>query len=119
MRARHRFVAISVCVAFALAVVLRAQDRRAISVGPPPAGPYSPAIVAGGFVYVSGMLGTGDDGKLVGPDVASQATRIFEQMSRTLDAAGSSLKDVVQMSVYLSRASDFAAVQTGFVRNFA
>jgi len=110
MRVAHRFVAVFACIAAAGAVALIAQERRAISVGPPPAGPYSPAIAAGGFVYVSGMLGTGEDGKLVGPDITSQATRIFDQMQRTLEAAGSSLADAVHVSVYLKSASDAAAL---------
>ena len=94
---------------------LLAQDRRAISVGPPPAGPYSPAIAVDGLVYVSGMLGAAPEAT----DVRAQARRIFEQMGLTLQAAGSSLAQVVNVQVYLKRAEDAAAFDEVYRTVFA
>ncbi|MEO6223574.1 MAG: RidA family protein [Vicinamibacterales bacterium] len=88
------------------------EQRRVITAGAPPIGPYSPAVVAGGLVYVSGMLGTGADGQLVGPDVASQTTRILDRLREILDAAGSSLGQTVSVSVFLKNPADFEALNT-------
>lgn len=103
-------------VAVALAVVAcqgaqtmeQAGPKIVITAGAPPIGPYSPATVGGGLVYVSGLLGTGDDGQLVGPDVASQTRRILDRMGEILTAAGSSMDQVVSVSVFLKNAGDFA-----------
>lgn len=86
----------------------QAGPKIVITAGAPPIGPYSPATVGGGFVYVSGLLGTGDDGKLVGPDVASQTRRILDRMGEILTAAGSSMGQVVSVSVFLKNPGDFA-----------
>jgi 2-iminobutanoate/2-iminopropanoate deaminase len=90
-----------------------------VSVGAPPAGPYSPAVVAGGFVYTAGVLGIGDNGALVGPDAASQSRRVLDQLRRTLEAAGSSLAQVVSTSVYVKRAEDLGAVDEVYRAAFA
>lgn len=86
----------------------QAGPKIVITAGAPPIGPYSPATVGGGFVYVSGLLGTGDDGKLVGPDVASQTRRILDRMGEILTAAGSSMGQVVSVSVFLKNPGDFS-----------
>jgi reactive intermediate/imine deaminase len=86
----------------------QAGPKIVITAGAPPIGPYSPATVGGGFVYVSGLLGTGDDGKLVGSDVASQTRRILDRMGEILTAAGSSMGQVVSVSVFLKNPGDFA-----------
>ena len=93
-------------------------QRRAITAGPAPIGPYSPAIVAGGLVYVSGMLGTGADGQLVGPDVASQTKRILDRLKEILEAAGSSLAQTVSVSVFLKNPADFEALNATYREYF-
>ena len=94
------------------------EQRKAITAGPAPIGPYSPAIVAGGLVYVSGMLGTGADGKLVGPDVAAQTKRILDRLKEVLEAAGSSLAQTVSVSVYLTNPADFEALNNTYREYF-
>src|SRR5687767_9619579 len=94
------------------------NQRRAITAGPAPIGPYSPAIVAGGLVYVSGMLGTGADGQLVGPDVASQTKRILDRLREVLEASGSSLAQAVSVSVFLKNPADFAALNDTYREYF-
>jgi 2-iminobutanoate/2-iminopropanoate deaminase len=94
------------------------DQRKAITAGPAPIGPYSPAIVAGGLVYVSGMLGTGEDGKLVGPDVASQTKRILDRLKEVLEASGSSLAQTVSVSVYLTNPADFEALNNTYREYF-
>jgi len=93
-------------------------QRRAITAGAPPIGPYSPAVVAGGLVYVSGLLGTGTDGQLVGPDVTSQTKRILDRMQEILVASGSSLSQAVSVSVYLKNPSDFDALNAAYREYF-
>ena len=114
MHLASRLVLILVCMSMGVAG-LRSQDRRVISVGPPPAGPYSPAIAADGFIYVSGMLGAAPESA----DVRAQTRRIIEQMSQTLQAAGSSLAQVVNVQVYLKRAEDAAAFDEVYRMAFA
>ena len=94
------------------------EQRRAITAGAPPIGPYSPAVVAGGLVYVSGLLGTGADGQMVGPDVASQTRRILDRMTEILEAAGSSLGQTVSVSVFLKNPGDFEALNATYREYF-
>jgi 2-iminobutanoate/2-iminopropanoate deaminase len=98
--------------------VLTMSQRRAITAGPAPIGPYSPAIVAGGLVYVSGMLGTGADGQLVGPDVASQTKRIRDRLKEILEASGSSLAQTVSVAVFLKNPADFEALNATYREYF-
>ncbi len=90
--------------------VMQTPSKQIINVGPAPVGPYSPAVKAGGFIYVSGTVSQDDAGAMVGADVAAQTRRILERMRATLSAAGSSLGQAVSVTVYLKSASDFAAM---------
>jgi 2-iminobutanoate/2-iminopropanoate deaminase len=87
--------------------VVPMQRKEIVSAGPAPIGPFSPAVVAGGLVYVSGMLAQDEQGAFVGGNVAAQTKHILERMRKLLDAAGSSLDDAVAVTVYLKSASDF------------
>src|SRR5581483_790865 len=75
---------------------------------PPPAGAYSPAVRAGGFVYVSGQVPRDPkSGELVGDDVESQTRQVLRNVERNLQAAGASLSDVVSVIVYLADIDDW------------
>jgi reactive intermediate/imine deaminase len=76
----------------------------------PAAPPFRPAVHAGRFIYLSGALGMGADGKLVAGDVKAQTKQVLENLKRTLEQNGSRLDKVVSASVYLKRAADFAAM---------
>lgn len=69
--------------------------------GPPPGGPYTPVVVAGGAVYVSGQIPWDAEGKLVGEDIESQARQVFANMELCLAAAGASFADVVKVNGFL------------------
>ena len=87
------------------------QNKEIVNVGPAPIGPYSVAVKAGGFIYLSGTLAQDDKGALVADgDAAAQTRRIIERMREALVASGSSLEHVVAVTVYLKSASDFAAM---------
>jgi 2-iminobutanoate/2-iminopropanoate deaminase len=110
---------IIVLLIFALAapVLTLAKDRKheakpiVISTkdAPPAAGSYSQAIVAGGFVYVSGQVPR-DPGtnKMVEGDISTQTDRVMKNIEAILAAAGSRMDNVVRTTVYLKNVSDFA-----------
>ncbi len=79
--------------------------------GPPPAGPYSPAIRANGFIFVSGhgpiVLETGKP--LRGP-IEDQVHLTIQNVKLVLEAAGSSLDKIVKTTIYLRDIGNFAAM---------
>ncbi|MDB4887409.1 MAG: Endoribonuclease [Gemmatimonadetes bacterium] len=78
---------------------------------PLPKGPYSPAVRAGDFVYVSGQTPRDPmTGELVGDDVATQARFTLSNVQRVLRQAGGELSDVVSLTLYLQHMSDWEAV---------
>ena len=91
----------------AVITVVPMQKKEIVTAGPVPIGPFSPAVVAGGLVYVSGMLAQDEKGAFVGGDVGAQTRHILERARGVLSAAGSSLDDAVAATVYLKAGSDF------------
>ena len=70
---------------------------------PKPVGPYSQAVKAGGFLFVSGQLPIDPkEGKIVAADIASQTKQVMENIKAILEAADYTLKDVVSTTAYLS-----------------
>ena len=70
---------------------------------PNPIGPYSQAVKAGKFLFVSGQLAIDPkEGKLVAADIKLQTRQVMENIKAILQAADYSLKDVLQSTVYLS-----------------
>jgi reactive intermediate/imine deaminase len=106
--------ALSVAVAFATGpsdVAMQMPGKQLVMAGPAPVGPYTPAVKAGGLIYISGTLAQDDAGALVGPgDVAAQTRRVLERMDEVLRAAGSSLAQVASVTVYLTSADHFQAM---------
>jgi reactive intermediate/imine deaminase len=74
--------------------------------------PFSAAVRAGDFVYLGGELATRlDDGMAIVPGgIQAQTRRVLERLSATLEKAGSSLANAASVTVYLSKASDFQAM---------
>lgn len=82
---------------------------------PPPVGAYSPAVRAGGFVFVSGQVPRDPvSGELVGDDIESQTRQVIANVKRALEAAGASLSDVVSVIVYLSDIDDWGRFNTAY-----
>jgi 2-iminobutanoate/2-iminopropanoate deaminase len=74
-------------------------------------GSYSQAIEAGGFIFVSGQIPLiPATGELVEGSVEVQTARVLENLKAILDAAGSSLENVVKTTVYITSMDDFAKV---------
>ena len=87
--------------------------KRVISTAnaPQAIGPYSQAIEAGGFVFVSGQIPLiPATGELVEGSVEVQTARVLENLKAILEAAGSSLENVVKTTVYITNMDDFAKV---------
>jgi 2-iminobutanoate/2-iminopropanoate deaminase len=73
--------------------------------------PYSQAIVANGFVFVSGQLALRPGEKeLVPGDVKAQTEQVFANLRAILEAAGSSLDNLVKTTVFLQNLADFAGM---------
>jgi 2-iminobutanoate/2-iminopropanoate deaminase len=82
-------------------------------------GPYSQAIKANGFVFLSGQIPLDPaTQQLIGGDVAVQTERVLQNLSGVLKAAGSSLEQVVKTTVFLKNMSDFAAMNEVYGRHF-
>jgi len=87
-------------------------ERRAISTGnaPPAIGPYSQAVVAGGFVFCSGTAGidpvTGD----IPPGIADQTRLALRNLEAVLTAAGASLSTLVKTTIFYRDVADFPVI---------
>jgi 2-iminobutanoate/2-iminopropanoate deaminase len=87
--------------------------------GPKPIGPYSQAIRANGFLYVSGQVALDPKtGQLVGADIRQQTERTLENVKGILEAAGSNLHHVVKTTVFLKDMNDFAAMNEVYAKYF-
>ena len=86
---------------------------------PKAVGPYSQAMVAGGFAFCSGQLGLDPaTGQFVAPDTAGQARQVLRNLSAVLEAAGSGMRQVVKTTVFLADMNDFAAMNAEYEKAF-
>ena len=87
---------------------------------PAPKGPYSPAVRAGGFIFVSGQ-GPIDPqtGEVLRGTIAQQTELVLNNLRLILEAAGSSVAKVVKTNVYLDKIEDFAAMNEVYATFFA
>jgi 2-iminobutanoate/2-iminopropanoate deaminase len=82
-------------------------------------GPYSQAVVAGGFVFASGQIPLDPQtGEFVAGGTAEQTEQVLRNLTAVLEAAGSSFAQVVKTTVYLADMSDFAAMNEVYGRYF-
>ena len=86
------------------------------SAAPAELGPYSQAIVAGGFVFCSGTAGidpaTGD----VAEGIEAQTEQALRNISAVLEAAGASLADLVKTTIFYAEVDDFAKLNEVYAR---
>ncbi|HVG28903.1 MAG TPA: RidA family protein [Pyrinomonadaceae bacterium] len=82
-------------------------------------GPYSQAVVAGGFVFASGQIPLDPaTGEFVAGGVAEQTEQVLRNLTEVLKAAGCGLEDVVKTTVFLADMNDFAAMNEAYGRYF-
>jgi 2-iminobutanoate/2-iminopropanoate deaminase len=87
------------------------RDAIRTSSAPAAIGPYSQAVKAGGFVFVSGQIPLDPaTGQMLQGDIAAQTHRVITNLREILAAAGSSLDQVVRSTVYLADMDDFGAM---------
>jgi 2-iminobutanoate/2-iminopropanoate deaminase len=87
--------------------------------GPKAIGPYSQAIKANGFVFVSGQVPLDPvTNTLVSGDVGFQTDRVMKNLKGILTAAGTSLEKVVKSSVFLKNMNDFSAMNEVYGKYF-
>lgn len=80
--------------------------------------PLSEAVLAGDFLFVSGMVGFESDGSVVRGGVAAETDRIMEDLTEILKQADASLTDVVKTNVFLTDANDFSAFNETYAKYF-
>ncbi|MEQ1921552.1 MAG: RidA family protein [Pyrinomonadaceae bacterium] len=108
---------------FALAIAGNAQSggKRAVETvdAPKAIGPYSHAIVANGFIFTAGQVGTDPKtGTLVEGGIEAQTEQVLQNIETVLKAAGSSLDDVVKTTVFLADLNDFAMMNEIYAKRF-
>ena len=93
------------------------RDVIATSKAPQAVGPYSQAIRAGGFIFVSGQIAIDPaNGQIAAGGIAAQTERALKNLSAILGAAGSGLERVVRSTVFLKNMSDFGAMNEVYAR---
>ncbi len=87
---------------------------------PAPRGPYSPAVRAGDFIFVSGQgpIDT-ETNQLSFGDIRHETRLVLSNIRRILEGCGASLADVVKVSVFLADAKDFVAMNEIYAEVFA
>lgn len=87
--------------------------------GPKAIGPYSQAVRANGFVFVSGQIPLDPKTQqVVEGDAAVQTERVLENLKAVVEAAGSTIPRVVKTTVFLADMNDFAAMNEVYARYF-
>jgi len=79
--------------------------------------PYSQAVVAGGFVFVSGQLGLKPGDSSIGGGIEEQTEQVFANLKAILEAAGSGLDRIVRTTVFLQHLADFQAMNAVYARH--
>ena len=83
-------------------------------------GPYSQAVLANGFVFLSGQIPLDPaTGQLIEGDIAAQTERVLENIEAVLQAAGSGLAYVVKTTVFLKDMADFTRMNDVYALFFA
>ena len=79
---------------------------------------FSPYVIAGDFVFVSGQLGFGADGALVGKGVEAQTTQALQNLEAVLVQAGLDRRDVVKSTCWIRHEEDFARFNAAYAAFF-
>jgi 2-iminobutanoate/2-iminopropanoate deaminase len=85
---------------------------------PTPVGPYSPGMILGNLVFVSGQAGREPATGALGADVTAQTEQVLKNIATILEAAGSSLQHVIRCGVFLVDMNEFAKMNEVYARVF-
>ena len=95
------------------------RAKVSTNLAPAALGPYSQAIALDGMVYASGQIALDPaSGQLVEGDVQAQTHRALQNLTAVLEAAGSSLANVVKTTVFLTSMSSFTAMKEVYATYF-
>lgn len=87
--------------------------------GPKAIGPYSQAVRANGFIFISGQVAFDPaTSQLVEGDIAAQTDRVLQNLKGIVEAAGSMLDKAVKTTVFLKDMNDFAKMNEVYARYF-
>ena len=81
-------------------------------------GPYSQAIKANGFLFVSGQIPLTPNGELAGDDIKTQTKQVLKNLKAILKEADLSLKDTVKTTIFLKSMDDFSIVNEIYAQAF-
>ena len=81
-------------------------------------GPYAQGIIVNGMFYSSGQIPLTATGELVEGDIAAQTHQVFANLKAVLEAAGSSLDNVVKTTVFMKDMNDFMAMNEVYASHF-
>jgi 2-iminobutanoate/2-iminopropanoate deaminase len=86
---------------------------------PPPLGPYSPGMIVGNLVFVSGQAGRDPaTGRLAGDTVEAQTEQVLKNIATILEAAGTSLQHVIRCGVFIVDMKAFPKMNEVYARTF-
>lgn len=94
--------------------------KKVISTTKAPAaiGPYSQAIEANGFVFASGQIPVDPETGEIPEGIEAQAEQVMKNMKNLLEAAGTSIDQVVKTSVFIKNMDDFATINGIYAKYF-
>ena len=86
---------------------------------PSPIGPYNQAVIANGFMFISGQVGMNPKtGKIVKDSISDETEQVMENLSSILDEASISFENVVKTTIFLSDMNDFSSVNKVYGKYF-
>lgn len=94
--------------------------KKVISTTKAPAAirPYSQAIEANGFVFASGQIPVDPETGVIPEEIEAQAEQVMKNMKNLLEAAGTSIDQVVKTSVFIKNMDDFATINSIYAKYF-
>lgn len=81
-------------------------------------GPYSQAVAANGFIFCAGQIPLTAQGELIEGDIKAQTRQVLQNLKAVVEAAGSSLANVVKTTCYLSNIQNFAEFNEAYAEFF-
>jgi len=95
------------------------MNRSAVSSDRAPSalGPYSQAIVANGFVFCSGTAGIDPETGIIPDGIEAQTEQSLQNLAAVLEAAGSSMADLVKTTIFYADVADFALLNEVYARH--
>ena len=80
--------------------------------------PFSPAVSAGGFIFLSGQMAFGSDNKLVDGDITVQTKQTLDNIKSLLADIGLGMDAIVKNTIWLTNVEDFAAFNQAYAAYF-